>query len=108
MHDYPTVLVVRDDVLDSLLVRSLQRNGFHVLEADDWEHLFDVVRVHSRPIHVLVVDESMDSRVPILKKHRSELQVVFVKKPVNSDEVLARVRHVLGLQPSLIPTKLPF
>ena len=108
MHDYPTVLVVRDDVLDSLLVRSLQRNGFHVLEADDWEHLFDVVTVHSRSIHLLLVDASMHAQVPMLKKHRSELQVVFVKKPVHSDEVLARVRQLLGSPPSLIPTKLPF
>jgi PleD family two-component response regulator len=61
MHEYPTILVARDDGLDCRLVRSLQRNGFHVLEADDWAHLFDVVRVHSRPIHLLLVDVSMDA-----------------------------------------------
>ena len=100
MHDYPTVLVVRDDVLDSLLVRSLQRNGFHVLEADDWEHLFDVVTVHSRSIHLLLVDASMHAHVPMLKKHRSELQVVLVQKPVDADAVLTKVRQLLGSPPS--------
>jgi hypothetical protein len=44
----------------------LQRNG-HVLEAD-WAHVFDVVKVHSRPIHLLLVDVSMDAHVPILKQ----------------------------------------
>ena len=100
MYDYPTILVALDEGLDYRLVRSLQLKGFHVLEADNWEHLFNVVRVHSRPIHLLLVDVSMDARVPILKEHRSELQVVFVKKPVDADAVLAEVRQLLGSPPS--------
>ena len=67
MYDYPTILVARDDGLDCRLVQSLQRNGFHVLEADDWEQVFHAVRVHSRPIHLLLVDVSMDAHVPMLK-----------------------------------------
>ena len=95
--DYPTVLVARDDDgLDGPLGDCLQRNGFHVLEAGDWARVFDVVRVHSRPIHLLLADVSMEARVPILKEHRSELQVFFVKKPVDVDELLARVRKALG------------
>jgi hypothetical protein len=100
MYDYPTILVAVDEGLDFHLVRSLQLKGFHVLEADDWEHLFSVVRVHSRPIHLLLVDVSMDARVPILKEHRSELQIVFVNKPVDADAVLAKVRQLLGSPPS--------
>ena len=97
---YPTVLVARDDDgLDGTLVDCLQRNGFHVLEAD-WADVFHVVRVHSRPIHLLLVDVSMDARVSILKEHRSELQVMFVKKPVDADVVLAKVRQLLGSPPS--------
>jgi DNA-binding response OmpR family regulator len=97
-----TVLVVRDDEgLAGPLVNSLQRNGFHVLEADNWAHLLDVVKVHSRPIHLLLADVSMDARVPILKRHRSELQVLFLKKPGDADDVLANVRHLLGSPPSL-------
>ena len=100
MHDYPTILVARDDDgLDGPLVDRLHRNGFHVLETD-WPHVFDAVKVHSRPIHLLLVDVSLSAHVPILKKHRSELQVVFVKKPVDADAVLAQVRQLLGSPPS--------
>jgi hypothetical protein len=38
-------------------------------------------------------------RMPILKKHRSELQVVFVQKPVDVDAVLVEVRKALGSPP---------
>jgi hypothetical protein len=100
MPDYPTILVARDDELDCRVVQSLQRKGFHVLEAMDWEHVFDMIRVHSRSIHLLLVDVSMDDRVPILKEHRSELRVMFVKKPVDADIVSAQVRQLLGSPPS--------
>jgi hypothetical protein len=98
---FPTVLVARDDNgLDGPLVHHLQRNGFHVLDAD-WAHIFDVVRVHSRPIHLLLIDVSMEARVPVLKDHRPELQVLFIKKPVDTDDVLANVRKLLGSPPVL-------
>jgi DNA-binding NtrC family response regulator len=100
-YTYPTVLVARDDDgLNGALISYLQRNGFHVLEAHDWERVVDVVRVHSRPIHLLLVTESMDAHVSILKEHRSELQVMIVKKPVDADVVLAKVRQLLGSPPS--------
>ena len=99
MYHYPTILVARDDGLDCRLVQSLQRHGFHVLEAGDWDHLLDVVRVHSRPIHLLLTDVSMESHVPILKKHRSEMHVLIVQKPVDVKGVLARVRQLLGSPP---------
>jgi DNA-binding NtrC family response regulator len=99
-YDYPTILVARDDNgLDGRLINCLQRNGFHVLEAGDWEQVFHAVRVHSRPIHLLLVDASMHAHVPMLKKHRSELQVVLVQKPVDADAVLAKVRQLLGSPP---------
>ena len=83
MYHYPTILVARDDGLDCRLVQSLQQNGFHVLEADDWDHLFDVVRVHSRRIHLLLLDaKNMYVYVPILKAHRFWLQILFVEKQV--------------------------
>ena len=101
MHGYPTILVARNDAgLDGLLVHSLLRNGFHVLEADDWEDVLDVVNRHSRPIHLLLADESMDARVQPLKEHRSDLRVLFVKRPVDADMVLAKVRQLLGSPPS--------
>jgi hypothetical protein len=106
-NTYPTVLVARDDeALDGALISYLQRNGFHVLEAHDWERVFDVVRMHSRPIHLLLASESMDAHVSVLKEHRSELQVMFVRKPVDADVVLAKVRQLLGSPPtSIFPSR---
>jgi DNA-binding NtrC family response regulator len=86
IHGYPTVLVAHNDEgLRSMLGDCLRREGYHVLEAHHLTKVFDVVRVHSRPIHLVLVDVSMDAHVPILKKHRSELQVVFIKKSVDAD-----------------------
>jgi DNA-binding NtrC family response regulator len=100
-NHYPTVLVARDhNGLDGALIDCLHRNGFHVLEARDWEQVFHAITVHSRPIHLLLADVSMGNRVPILKKHRSELQVVFVQKPVDVDAVLVEIRKALGSPPS--------
>jgi hypothetical protein len=42
----------------------------------------------------------MDAHVSVLKEHRSELRVMFVKKPVDADVVLAKVRQLLGSPPS--------
>lgn len=70
--------------------------AFHVLEADDWAHMFYWVRLHSRPIHLVLADVSKAELIPMLKKHRPEMQVVFVKEPVDADEVLAKVRQILG------------
>ena len=105
-HDYPTILVATDDGLNGHLVQCLQRNGFHVLEANDWAHVLDVVKVHSRLIHLLVVDVTMEARVPILKRHRSELEVLFVNKPLDADHVLGKVRQLLGSPPAS-PVPLP-
>jgi len=101
-NDYPTVLVARDgDGLDDTLINCLQRNGFHVLEADDWAHLFDVAKVHSRRIHLLLLDaKNTYAKVSILKAHRSWLRILFVQKPVDADVVLAKVRQLIGSPPS--------
>jgi hypothetical protein len=102
-HDYPTVLVAKDDDgLDGLLVDRLRSKDYNVLEADDWQHLFDVIKTHSRLIPVLLVDVSMVARVPLLQAYRPELQIVFVKKPVDTDEVMATIRQLLGPPPSSI------
>jgi hypothetical protein len=64
--------------------------------------VFDVVKVHSRQIHLLLVDLSMDAHVPMLRRHRSELRVMFAKKPVDADVVLAKVQQLLGSPPPSI------
>jgi hypothetical protein len=79
----------------------LRREGYNVLEAHDWADVFHFVSVHSRPIHLLLANVIMEAHVPILKEHRSELQVLLVKKPVNADDMLTKVRQLLGSAPSL-------
>ena len=98
--DYPTVLVARDDDgLNGPLVDRLRRQDYNVLEAHDWATVFHFVSVHSRPIHLLLANVSISAHVPILKEHRSELQVLLVKKPVDADDILAKVRQLLGSPP---------
>ena len=102
-HGYPTVLLAHDDeVLRSTLGDCLRREGYHVLEAQQWTTVFDLVKVHSRPIHLLVADVSMEARLSILKMHRSSLQVLLVKRPFDAGDVLAKVRQLLRSPPSSI------
>ena len=99
-YPYPTVLVARDDDgLGDSLIKYLRRTGFHVLEANGWPEVFNAVKVHSRPIHVLLADARMADQLPILRNHRSELHVVLVKKPVDAEVVLANVGKLLGSPP---------
>ena len=101
IHGFPTVLVARDDDgLNGPLVDRLRREDYNVLEAHDWADVFHFVSVHSRPIHLLLANVSINAHVPILREHRSELQVLLVKKPVDADDMLAKVRQLLGSPPS--------
>lgn len=95
--DYPTVLVAHGDAeVRSTLVDCLQRNGFHVLEAGGLAHVFYWVKVHSRPIHLVLAEASKAELMPLLKQYGSEVKVLFVKEPVDPDKVLAQVRQILG------------
>jgi hypothetical protein len=42
----------------------------------------------------------MYANVPILKAHRFWLQTLFVEKPVDVDDVLAKVQKLIGSPPS--------
>jgi hypothetical protein len=100
-HGFPTVLVARNqNGLDGPLVDGLRRAGFHVLEADGWEHVLGVIKGHSRSIHLLLADLQMKAHVPFLRKHRSELKFLIVGKPVDADDVLAKVRRLMDSPPS--------
>ena len=92
MYTHPTILVARDNGgLDGNLIELLEQKGFLVLEAEGGLHALEVVKFHSRPIHVMLADVSMDAYVPLLQAHLSTLQVLFVKKPVDKDDVLSKV-----------------
>lgn len=101
IHGFPTVLIAEDDEgLDRSLGHRLRKQGYNVLEAHDWANVVSFVTNHSRPIHLLLANASMDALVPTLEILRSELSVLFVKKPVDADDVLAKTRKLLGSSPS--------
>ena len=61
MASFPTVLVVTaDGELRQTLLRRLEEKRCLVLQANDEDAAFRVTLVHSRPIHILLVDVSVD------------------------------------------------
>lgn len=101
-NTYPTVLVAHpDERLRSILVGCLQQEGYIVLEAREPAGVFKVVTAHSRPIHLVLADVSMNESVMALKPYRANSQFVFIKQPVDVDDLLANVRQLLGSPPPL-------
>ncbi len=102
LNPYPTVLVAHaDEGVRSILVGCLQQEGYIVLEAREPAGVFKVVTAHSRPIRLVLADLSMDESVRTLKPYRADSQVVFIKHPVDVDDLLAKVRQLLGSPPPL-------
>jgi PleD family two-component response regulator len=97
VHGYPTVLVAVNDIDQrGTLGHRLRLDGYNVLEAHDWADVFAFVVQHSRPIHLLLADVGMEAQVPMIKEYRSELQALVVTKPVDENDVLAKVQQLLG------------
>jgi hypothetical protein len=94
MHGYTTVIV--GGMGYGLVTAGLRGHGFHVLEADDWEHVLDTTRTHSRPIHLVVADVSMECYAPVLKQHRPDLLFYFITSTTDIDAALTRIRQLLG------------
>ena len=101
--NYPTVLVAEDDnELLSALVDTLRQDGYLVLEAHDGASAMDIVRTHSRPIHLTLISTNMNKGVlaAALKQYRPEMNVLLVARNqhgqlpnVSTPEiVLAKVR----------------
>jgi CheY-like chemotaxis protein len=105
--NFPTVLIVLgDSALRNTLFRTLRSQGYAVLEAVDEPAALAIIRTHSRHIHVLVTDDSANSRhmAAVLKQYRPYMQIVFMT--LTSDDssqdpkalalTLDRIREVLG------------
>jgi DNA-binding NtrC family response regulator len=102
---HPTVLVAlnNDDALRGGLVQQLRRDGFLVLEADDWEQVLRVAKTHSRPIQVMVTTDNMPSHTSILEQHRPQLQFLSVNASVDADQVMMQVREIFGSRTAAMP-----
>jgi DNA-binding NtrC family response regulator len=100
--DYPTILVVHcdGDFRDSL-VRTLKQKGYLILEAQDATKASQMVIRHSRHIHLLVADDSDDSRAvaTTLKPYRPDMQVLHISSNREISSVLIEVSKVLDPPP---------
>lgn len=78
-YDHPTVLVaIRDPELRNALVQSLRHDDCLVLEAASSTDAFHLVRTHSRPIHVMVIDESMKTELKTaVEQHRPQTRILL-------------------------------
>ena len=105
-----TILAValRDSSYGSL-VESLRRAGCLVLEAHDAASALEAVRMHSRTIHLMLIDSSIESRTlaAALKRFRPRMRVLFVARDrteettpavTSYDDALDRVWEILREQ----------
>ena len=78
---FPTVLVAEtEDSPRDFLVRTLQQQGYLVLEAQDAAEALEMVKVHSRPIDLMLTEGGPEGRTlaATLQQYRPRMSVVFV------------------------------
>jgi hypothetical protein len=96
----PTLIVASlDGSLRSFLRRNLAQGFRHVLEADGENCLLDLIKLHSRPIQVLLIDIRMDNRglVASLRNYRPNMAVIPV-----SEHLQGQLRGALTPQAALM------
>jgi hypothetical protein len=59
---FPTVLIAGNDDSLTVFVEALKLDGYLVLVASDCDAAVRVASIHSRPIHLLATDRSIDPR----------------------------------------------
>jgi|SRR5579883_2054622 len=100
-----TILFVRCNGRAEALVRNLQQQGYLLLHAADAAEAIEIARVHSRPIHIMIAEENVDSRslAATLKLYRPQMRVLFLTQFTSSDKpdlanpetAMAKVRDLL-------------
>src|SRR5437016_2455666 len=104
---FPTVLVAeQSDGIRALLTPQLQSQGYFVLQARNEAEALDVVRIHSRPIHLMLTNGSPDGRALALtvKQYRRQIIVLFVTANrherdgdlFSPDEAVLKVRELVS------------
>jgi CheY-like chemotaxis protein len=86
--NFPTILLaVDDDQLRAFLLTELKYRGYLVLQAQDGPEAVEIVRLHSRPIQLMLTAESVDARAlaATLKKYRPDMRVLFVARYVDKE-----------------------
>jgi hypothetical protein len=115
---FPTVLVgtPKEDLRVSLALE-LDPARRHVIEADSQHGVLDLVRLHSRPIQVLLLDVMLDNNgfAASLKKYRPDMQVILMTEgfgensrgAVTPEVALARAQDLLGGSRKVHTARLP-
>jgi len=100
-HGFPTILAAGSNGSFTILVNSIRMDGYLVLEAQSAEDAVHVARVHSREIHVLLADPSVDGPAlgETLRPYRPEMQVLLVDG--QPQETLAEVRRIFNVNECL-------
>jgi hypothetical protein len=105
---HPTALVaVRSGELRQPLVDSLRRDNWLVLEADSLNGVLDVVKLHSRPIQVLLLDVNIGdpALAARLKHYRFGMQVLSVTARPNESQSALPPDGVLAIAREFKPRK---
>jgi hypothetical protein len=106
IQSFPTVLVVGNEAGFSELVETLRFDGYLVLQAASFDAAVQIVKIHSREIHVMVAYGGANAYdwTAILNPFRlAEMAVVRVIGQPDAARALAEV-HTL-LQPPNPPAK---
>jgi hypothetical protein len=94
---FPTILAVGNHGSLDDLIKSLQFDGNLVLMASDWQDAFRIIGIHSRPVHVLLTQDSVNGHglAEALKTFRLDpTHVVQVNGNINA--ALEEVREHFG------------
>jgi hypothetical protein len=104
---HPTILVASsNDELRQRLASSLRADNCLVLDVDSLNGMLDAVIVHSRPIHVLMLDVGLGrNMIGHLKRYRSGMHVVLMddtheagmEDALAADAALSRARLLVGI-----------
>jgi CheY-like chemotaxis protein len=95
-NEFPTILVVGQDERLATLTEGLRFDGYLVLVAENYHDALSVVTVHSRQIHLLLVDGSMGASnlAAILKPFRLAIPVQHAIDPPS--DTRARIRELVA------------
>jgi hypothetical protein len=103
----PTILVASPNRrLRESLVRSLTQGSRNILQADCEHGVLDFIRLHSRPIHCLLIDVVLDNGglLASVRKYRRETEVVLL-----ADESSAQnIRGVLTPEAAVMKAQRSF
>ncbi|HUK15078.1 MAG TPA: hypothetical protein VLW65_01635 [Bryobacteraceae bacterium] len=77
---FPTVLIALQDArIQEELGLSLRNRGYLVLEAASLSQAFEIVRTHSRRIHLSLLGPGSRVMAGVFKQYRSHMKILFIE-----------------------------